>query len=466
LGGGIYYALGISNLVTNERATIAPFNSGNDTIALSFGLLPGSTAGRQDFNRDGVVDFDFTPILLASSNTTLGGAIPVILAGQQIYIAAPASSTPTLDITRTGTLISNELPTPYSQQINFGVQREMPLNSVLDVNLIYSRTVHEFMRDTDAANFFPGNGAPIILGDGSAPTRAITVINSTGFSRYRALTVKLDKRFSNRYQFTASYALSRLETSTADGLGLGAGTIVNRDPKANFGVGPLDRTHRLTINGIVDLPWGFRFSTISTFNSSTPVTAVVGSADLNGDGISGDPLPSTRRGSIGRQVDSVRKLNDAIRAYNLASAGKRTSRNQTTPFVPELPDNVLFGDSFISQDFQLSYTLKIKERLKIEATAQVFNVFNVSNLVGPAGLPSTPFNGVLTTLASLPTGFTVGQDGGIRDASGNRVVAGVSRLPNGDLISNGFGSATAVRPSIPTGTGLPRAAQFGLRLSF
>lgn len=460
LGGGIYYTLGISNLVTNERASIAPFNSGNDTITLN----SGTTSGQVDFNRDGTPDFNFNPILV--SGVKVKDAIATILAGQQVYVAAPASSTPTLDVTRTGTLISNELPTPYSQQINLGIQRELPFNSILDVNLIYSRTAHEFMRDTDAANFFPGNGAPIILGDGRAPTNAITVVNSTGFSRYRALTLKLDKRFSNRYQFTASYALSRLETSTADGLGLGGGTIVNRDPKANFGIGPLDRTHRLTVNGIVDLPWGFRFSTISTFNSSVPVTAVVGSADLNGDGITGDPLPSTRRGSIGREVDSVRKLNDAIRAYNQVYAGKTTPRNQIRPFVPELPDNIVFGDSFISQDFQLTYVLKIKERARIEATAQVFNVFNYSNLVGPAGLPSSPFNGSLTTLASLPAGFTLGQDGGIRDASGGRVIAGVSKLPNGSLITNGFGSATAVRPSIPTGTGLPRAAQFGLRLSF
>jgi hypothetical protein len=35
----------------------------------------------------------------------------------------------------------------------------------------------------------------IILGDGRAPTNAITVVTSDGFSRYRALTVKLDKRF-------------------------------------------------------------------------------------------------------------------------------------------------------------------------------------------------------------------------------------------------------------------------------
>src|SRR5205085_477038 len=183
---------------------------------------------------------------------------PIILAGQQVYIAAPASSTPTLDITRTGTLISNELQTPYSQQLNFGVQRELPFNAVLDVNLIYSRTVHEFMRDVDAANFFPG-------------------------------------------------------------------------------IGPLDRTHRLTVNGIVELPWGFRLSSISTFNSGVPVNATVGSADLNGDGISGDLLPTTRRGDVGRSIDSVSKLNDAIRAYNSVFASKTTPRNRCAPSCPNCP---------------------------------------------------------------------------------------------------------------------------------
>lgn len=460
LGGGIYYTLRISNLVTNERASIAPFNSGNDTITLT----AGTTGGTVDFNRDGAPDFNFNPILV--TGTKIRDAIPVILAGQQVYIAAPASSTPTLDITRTGTLITNDLKTPYSQQFNFGVQREAPFGAVLDANFIYSRTVHEFMRDVDAANFFPGNGAPIILGDGRPPTSAITVVTSDGFSRYRAFTLKVDKRFAKRYQLTGSYALSRLETSTADGLGLGAGALVNRNPKANFGVGPLDRTHRLTINGIVELPKGFRVSMISTWNSSTPMTALVGSADVNGDGINGDLLTTTRRGDVGRSINSVAKLNDAIHAYNQLFAGKRNPRNQLLPFVPDVADNIKFGDSFISQDLQLSYVLKLKERVKLEATAQLFNAFNVSNLVGAAGLPSSAFNGVLATIATLPTGFTVNSAGALVDSTGGRVIAGVSRLPNGNLITSGFGSASAVRPSIPTGTGLPRAAQFGVRLSF
>jgi hypothetical protein len=42
----------------------------------------------------------------------------------------------------------------------------------------------------------------------------------------------------------------------------------------------------------------------------------------------------------------------------------------------------------------------------------------------------------------------------------------VTRLPNGNLIATSFGSFGAVRPSLPTGTGLPRAAQFGIKVSF
>jgi hypothetical protein len=140
----------------------------------------------------------------------------------------------------------------------------------------------------------------------------------------------------------------------------------------------------------------------STSNEAAePMTALVGSADVNGDGINGDLLTTTRRGDVGRSIDSVAKLNDLIHAYNQLFAGKRNPRNQLLPFVPDVADNIKFGDSFISQDLQLSYVLKLKERVKLEATAQLFNAFNVSNLVGAAGLPSSAFNGALATLATL-----------------------------------------------------------------
>ena len=458
-GAGIYYAMRISNLVTNERATLAPFNSGNDTITLTQG-----TSGVQDFNRDGTPDFDFTPAL----GVSVRQAIPIITAGQAKYVAAPQASVPTLQITRTGVLINNgDFSTPYSSQVNAGVQRELPGNSIIDVNFIYSRTVHEITRDIDGSNFFIGNGAPIRLGDGSLPDRNITVVRSDGFSRYRALTAKWDKRLSKRYQLTASYALSRLETTIPDGLGLGTGLsanqgpLINRNPRANFGPGGLDRTHRLSVHGLVDLPGGFRVSMISTAYSGLPAPIVV-SADLNGDGITGDLLPGTRRGSLNREVDTPAKLNKFIRDYNLAKGGKPLPRGGLAPFVIEVPDNLRFGDSFISQDLQVSKIIKFHERLSVELSAQLFNIFNVSNLVGSGGGPGSEFNGTLTTIAAAngaPSGFGLGTDGSLLNAQGNRALAGVDR-------ASGFAGFSAIRPSISTGTGLPRAAQFGMRIIF
>ena len=455
-GFGLYYAQEVSNLVTNERASLAPFNSGNDTIVLSAGA-----SGFYDFSRGaGTSTFDFTPAL----NSTLKNALPIISAGQKVYVSAPQLTIPTLGVTGTGLVINNNLRTPYNMQYNAGVQRQLPWDMVVDTNFLYSRSVHDFTRDIDGANIFPGNGAPIRLGDGTLPTKQVTIVNSDGYSRYRALTVRLDKRFSRHVQYTASYALSRFETTVPDGLGLGSGALVNRNVKANFGPGSLDRTNRLVLNGIVDLPFGFRASLISTWYSGLPASILVGSADLNGDGVNGDLLPGTHRGSLGRNVSSVSALNALIRAYNQSTAGKPLPRGGRAPFVPEVPDGVRFGDSFISQDLQLSKDFKIRERVHIEATAQMFNLFNISNLVGPAGFPGTAFNGTLTTINAdnngNPTGgFKLASTGGLTNAVGNRALAGVDR-------ASSFAGFSAVRPSIPTGTGLPRAAQFGLRIKF
>ena len=455
-GFGLYYAQEVSNLVTNERASLAPFNSGNDTVTLTAG-----SSGFFDFSRGaGTSTFDFTPALTG----TLKTALPIISAGQAVYIAAPQLTVPTLQVTGTGLVINNNLRTPYSMQYNAGVQRELPMDTIVDVNFIYSRSVHDFTRDIDGANIFPGNGAPITLGDGTKPTKPITIVNSDGYSRYRALTVRIDKRFSRHFQYTASYALSRFETTVPDGLGLGSGALVNRNVKANFGPGALDRTHRLVFNGIVNFPFGIRASVISTWYSGLPASILVGSADLLGNGINGSVLPGTGRGSLGRDVGSVQKLNSLIDAYNQSTAGRPLPRGGRAPFILEVPDSTRFGDSFISQDLQLSKEFKIREKLSIELTGQMFNVLNISNLVGSAGFPGSAFNGTLTTINSdnsgNPTGgFKLGSNGGLLNAGGNRALAGIDR-------ATAFASFSAIRPSIPTGSGLPRAAQFGLRIRF
>ncbi len=205
------------------------------------------------------------------------------------------------------------------------------------------------------------------------------------------------------------------------------------------------------MNGIAECPYGIRFSLLSTHSSGLPRSITI-PFDVNGDGITGDLLPGTKRGSLGRHVTSVEQLNGLIRGYNQAFAGKLNPRNQRLPYLIEYGPGVKFGDSYISQDLQVSKIFKVREDLRVEATAQVFNLFNISNLVGPAGLPSSPFSGSLTTVSAAA-------DGGLANAAGDRVLGGVNR-------ASGFGSLSVTRPSIPTGTGLPRAFQFGMRISF
>ena len=285
--------------------------------------------------------------------------------------------------------------------------------------------------------------APGVLGDGTLPSNFILLVTADGYSRYRALTIKYDKRFGGHFQYTASYALSRLNTTNTDGLGKGAGVLVNRNNAANYGPGQLDRSQRLVMNGIVELPWGIRASMLSSHSSGLPQSIIVGSADINGDGINGDLLPGSHRGSMGRDISSVDGLNALIRNYNQTLAGTLNPRNQRLPYLFEYGPEVRFGDSYISQDLQVSKVFSIKERMKVEATAQVFNLFNISNLVGSAGLPSTPFLGTLTTVAaaadgSSPAGFRLGSDGGLLTSSGDRVLGGVNRR-------SGFASMSAVR---------------------
>jgi Carboxypeptidase regulatory-like domain len=293
-------------------------------------------------------------------------------------------------VTETSVLIDPNIKLPYSTTASIGFQRELRWNMAVNADFVWRRYLHSFFQRDRALSDRPASlGGPIIRPCANAteatnPTvRCLNgpfeVVEGSGREDYKALLVKLEKRFSNRYQFTASYAYSRLR-----------GFDYDRDlanPFAFPGFSGSDRPHIFSFSGVADLPLGFRAGLIATFESGAPLTVTIpgsNNSDLNGDGTNNDLLPGTSLNTVNRDVSSsdLRKLVDQ---YNTQFAGKTAPRGGQFPQL-NLPPNFDLGDSFQSYDVRLSKDFNIvTERLKLELIGEVYNLFNISNKRGYSG---------------------------------------------------------------------------------
>jgi hypothetical protein len=216
-------------------------------------------------------------------------------------------------------------------------------------------------------------------------TGAITFWTPGGREVYTGLLVKLDKRFTNRYLFTASYALA--DRHAING-------ISNLDNWfANWG--PTGSRHTLNVSGVVDLPWGFQVSFISSMASRGPVMPSVANFDLDGDGNATTPIPGVDYNCFNRGCGKD-DLAAAVAAYNQAYAGKKDALGKTIAAIA-LPSSYEFGDWFSSQDLRVTKNFTWKERYKLSVFAEMFNIFNIANLGGYS------FNLSNTTTFGQPT---------------------------------------------------------------
>ncbi|HEU0183704.1 MAG TPA: TonB-dependent receptor, partial [Blastocatellia bacterium] len=286
--------------------------------------------------------------------------------------------------TETSVLIDPNIRIPYSETISLGFQRELPWNMAVNTDFVFRRYLHTFFdRDRALWNRASSLGGPVIRPCSGTETidpavRCLNgpfeVVEGSGREDYKALLVKLEKRFSNRYQFTAAYAYSRLRGFDYDN------DLTN--PFAQPGYGSADRPHIFSFSGVADLPLGFRAGLIVSLESGAPLTVKIpgsNNSDLNGDGTNNDLLPGTTYNGVNRDI-SLSELRRLVDQYNAQFAGKSAPRGGTFPLV-SLPSNIgSLGDSFQSYDLRLSKQFNIvAERLKLELIGEVYNFFNISN---------------------------------------------------------------------------------------
>jgi hypothetical protein len=154
-------------------------------------------------------------------------------------------------------LIDPDIKIPYTTTVSFGFQRELPWNMAVSADFVNRRYLHSFfLRDRALFNRASSLGGPLIPACAN-PAQAtnptvrclngpFVVLEGSGREDYKGLLVKLEKRFSNRYQFTASYAFSRLRGFDYDA------DLTN--PFASPGFGGADRRHIFSFSGVADPP--------------------------------------------------------------------------------------------------------------------------------------------------------------------------------------------------------------------
>jgi hypothetical protein len=300
--------------------------------------------------------------------------------GRQIIISNPSFPDPLQGRSRDQfvstappniTVLDNGTVSAYAHQVSGGVARMIGGNMGVTADLIWVERRSD--RDTVDLNL-PDQVTRV------RPYPQFARVNywqSTADNTYRALLLKFERRFSGRYQYLASYTLSKSEDDSFQN--------VYGDRYGFFKLaypGQADRRHRLVVSGIVRVPWDIQLSAIGDFRSSLPMNPT-SSVDLNTDGYTIDlPAGVTR-------FSGCRDLNlDAINSFR-QGRGLAAVSEVTCP-------------GFANVDLRLSKTFLVRQSHEIELIGQLFNIANRANYNVPSNnITATTFGQSTSILPNI-----------------------------------------------------------------
>jgi len=192
----------------------------------------------------------------------------------------------------------------------------------------------------------------------------ITQVQSIGWQKYEALLVRVEKRLSHRYQYTASYTLAKVTDNSFGGTS--TGTITDYyNQQWDAGYGGADRRHAAVFSGAYQAKGNVIIGAVWTLRTSAAFSARAGK-DLNGDGATSDYVPGTTKGEGNRDNASMMVAVNAYRALN--GLGPITLVNN--------------NNNYNRVDVRASKAISLSSNRRLELIAQVFNLFGRNNLGG------------------------------------------------------------------------------------
>ncbi len=208
-----------------------------------------------------------------------------------------------------------------------------------------------------------------------SPFGSINAQTSDGNSSYNALNVDLRKRFSNNFQFLASYTWSHSIDDSSD-----LQTLLlpqdNRNFRAERSNSLFDQRHRFVFSGVIASPnsWvtgsgfnrflsNFTIAPIFEISSGRPFN-ILSNQDTNNDQSNQTDRPSVL-------ADGTLCVPGTSGCVPLITSGQFTSGS--------LPRNFGITHRFVSLDMRIAKLVPLGEHLRLELIAEGFNLFNRFN---------------------------------------------------------------------------------------
>ena len=302
----------------------------------------------------------------------------------------------------------------YLEQWNFGVEDELKPN--LLATLLYSGSEgHHLFNSRNINQAAPGPGS--IQARSPWPQyNSISVSESNANSNYHSLQAKLERRFSNGLTFLAAYTWSHFIDNAEPVLDTSGAGIQNAfNLAAERGNSNYDVRHRFVTSYAYELPFGPG----KKFLSKGVAAAILGGWQLNGilAAQSGNPFTPTYSVNVAN-ISGGTQRPDRI-ASGVIPYGDRTASKwfDVSAFVSppqysfgDSGRNILTGPRLFQWDSSLFKLVTVRERIRLQFRAEVFNILNHPDFAIPNASIGTTQAGTISalvgnsTLAAQPVG--------------------------------------------------------------
>lgn len=266
------------------------------------------------------------------------------------------------------------MQTPYSAQATAGAKRDLGGGFAVSADYLYVRGYDQLRRrDLNA----PRNGTTVR----PDPTMGRVLIHETSGNRdYHALIVGAERRFADRWRFTAAYTLSKT-MSDSEARNSTSLPTDQYNLRADWGPADNDARHNFVATGQVTLPFEVQFAAILQLRSGFPFNVISG-RDTNNDSRSGDRPDPAANGPF---------PTNGVLTYGTFSIP--VNRPGT------LPRNAFRGPNSRGFDARLSKVIPLGKR-KLELLAEGFNITNRVNFNAYNGSIQSRFFGLSQSAGS------------------------------------------------------------------